>query len=74
MRKHCINNCEHNLVHHFARVLDNLWRYDQYIKDANACKHAECAELWAKVSAADAKIAKLLRDAVEKSAKAGKLK
>jgi len=74
MRKHCINDCEHNLVHHFARVLDNLWRYDQYIKDATKCKHAQCAALWKKISAMDAKQARLLRDALEAVAKAGKLK
>ena len=74
MRKHCINDCEHNIVHHFARVLDDLWRYDQYVKDANKCGHRECAALWKKIADVDAKQAKMLRDSLEKLAKAGKLK
>lgn len=74
MRKHCINNCEHNMVHHFARVLDDLWRYDQYIKDARACKHKDCEALWLEISKMDAQQAKILRAALEKSAKAGKLR
>lgn len=74
MRKHCISNCEHNLIHHFARVLDDLWRYDQYIKDANKCKHKDCVAVWKKIAAIDAKQAKLLRNTIEKLAKSGKLK
>ena len=74
MRKHCINNCEHNLVHHFARVLDDLWRYDQYVKDASKNGHKDCAALWKKISAMDAKQAEMLRRALENAVKAGKLK
>jgi hypothetical protein len=55
-------------------VLDDLWRYDQYVKDANKCGHKECAALWKKIADMDAKQAKMLRDAVERVAKAGKLK
>lgn len=74
MRKHCINDCEHNLVHHFARVLDDLWRYDQYVKDATKCRHKECAALWKRIAEMDARQAALLRVALEKVAKSGKLK
>lgn len=74
MRKHCIKNCEHNLVHHFARVLDDLWRYDQYIADAKKGGHKECVAMWKKISEADCQQAEMLRKAIIKAAKSGQLK
>lgn len=61
-------------MHHLARVLDDLWRYDQYIKDAKKDKHPECAKLWQEIAKTDAKQAEKLRVLVNKKAKAGMFK
>ncbi len=74
MKKHCVSDCCHNLVHHMARVLDDLWRYDQYIKDAKKGKHKQCEKMWRDVAKADAKQLEMLRKMVVAKAKAGKFK
>jgi hypothetical protein len=39
----CANH-DHDLVHELSKMLDAVWRYDQYI--ANAEGHPEVQELW----------------------------
>jgi len=39
-----IENHDHDLVQDLSKRLDALWRYDQYI--ANADGHAELQKLW----------------------------
>ena len=38
---------DHDLVHELSRRLDGVWRYDQYI--ANAESHAELQKFWRSV-------------------------
>lgn len=71
MKEYCIPDCAHNVVHHLSRVLDDLWRYDQYLKDA--CGD-ECKSLWKKIADLDNQKKQLLADVIEKKAKEGALK
>lgn len=44
------SGCEnhvHDLIHELSRRLDGLWRYDQYI--SNADEHQELQEFWRQV-------------------------
>lgn len=40
---------DHDLVHELSRGLDGIWRYDQYI--ANAESHADLQKFWREVKA-----------------------
>lgn len=70
MRKYCISDCAHNVIHALSRVLDSLWRYDQYVKDA--CSN-DCRELWKKIAELDRRKKNLLVAALEKKAGKGRL-
>ena len=54
-----------------ARVLDDLWRYDQYIKDAKKGKHKECVKLWEQISKQDSKQVAQMRKLIAAKVKAG---
>ena len=41
-----MRNCNHNTVHELNAVLDAVWRYEQYIKDAEQDGHPLCVNLW----------------------------
>lgn len=42
-----IEDHDHDLVHDLSKRLDSLWRYDQYI--ANAEGHKELEEFWKEI-------------------------
>ncbi|HUE73360.1 MAG TPA: hypothetical protein VMP01_20955 [Pirellulaceae bacterium] len=46
-------NHDHDLVHELSRRLDCLWRYDQYI--ANAEEQADLQKFWREVKAQENK-------------------
>ncbi|GAA4440206.1 hypothetical protein GCM10023155_44740 [Bremerella cremea] len=46
--KGCTNH-DHDIIHELSRRLDALWRYDQYIVNANGLSEVE--EFWIKVKA-----------------------
>jgi hypothetical protein len=74
MKKHCIPDCEHDIVHHLSRVTDDLWRFDQYIKDAKKCGHHEFASMWEKIAEMDAKQLAMLQKALKQAVNEGKMK
>ena len=39
-----MENHDHDLIHELSRRLDSLWRYDQYVANANG--RAELVEFW----------------------------
>ncbi|MEM4240031.1 MAG: hypothetical protein QXM31_00645 [Candidatus Woesearchaeota archaeon] len=73
MKKYCIPDCEHNIMHHLVRITDDLWRFDQYIKDAKKCGHHEFASMWKKIADMDKKQLELLKKALKKAVNEGKL-
>lgn len=58
---------DHDLVHELSKRLDALWRYDQYI--ANAEGHDELQKFWRDMKAQEVKnvkrIKQLLADEIE---------
>jgi hypothetical protein len=71
MKKYCVSNCSHNVIHALSHVLDALWRYDAYVKDS--CDN-DCRVLWKKLSELDRKKKELLVAVLEKKAKKGELR
>ena len=74
MKEKCMTNCNHNLVHHLSTRLDGLWRYEQFIKDAEAEGDAVCADMWRKFSEQDEQQIKELQNLIIEKSKTGKFK
>ncbi|PHR94545.1 MAG: hypothetical protein COA78_32135 [Blastopirellula sp.] len=59
---------DHDLVHEMSRRLDAMWRYDQYI--ANADGHSELQDFWREVKSQETgniqKIKELMQQEIEK--------
>lgn len=60
---------DHDLVHELSRRLDGIWRYDQYI--ANAENQADLQEFWQEVKAQERanidELKKLIAEHVQKN-------
>ena len=60
-------NHDHDLIHELSRRLDGVWRYDQYV--ANADGQADLQKFWRDVKAQELKnieqLKKLLADHVQ---------
>lgn len=60
---------DHDLVHELSRRLDMLWRYDQYI--ANADERPPLKQFWVDVKAQEQKnitrLKKLIKEEIEKN-------
>lgn len=39
-----LENYNHDLIHQLSETLDSLWRYEEYMKNAQQCQH--CQEVW----------------------------
>lgn len=57
----CANH-DHDLVHELSRRLDALWRYDQYI--ANADGHDNPKQFWSDVKSQEQENIKRLRELI----------
>lgn len=59
---------DHDLVHEMSRRLDAMWRYDQYI--ANADGHSELQDFWREVKSQETgniqRIKELMQQEIEK--------
>jgi hypothetical protein len=66
---HGCSDHDHDVVHELSRRLDSLWRYDQYI--ANADGHAELQMFWREIKAQEktnvAQLKKLLAEHIKNS-------
>jgi len=62
-----IANHDHDLIHELSKRLDSIWRYDQYI--ANAEGKEQVREFWQQVKEQDQRIVeqlkKLVKDEIE---------
>jgi hypothetical protein len=58
---------DHDLVHELSRRLDALWRYDQYI--ANAQDHAFLQEFWRTLKYQDQENVKQLKELIAQEIK-----
>ena len=66
-KTHGCENHDHDVIHELSRRLDGVWRYDQYI--ANAEGQAQLQDFWRNVKAQELKnieqLKKLLADHVQ---------
>lgn len=60
---------DHDLVHELSRRLDSLWRYDQYI--ANADWRDEISQFWQDMKAQEMQNIKRLKELVAKEVENG---
>lgn len=60
-----MKNYNHDLVQQLSEKLDSIWRYNDYIKNAESdgCNH--CVELWKQLKAQDEKLVGMIRDEVK---------
>lgn len=50
-----VSNSVHDLVHDFSNRLDALWRYDQYIANAEEAGKKEEKKLWSDLKRSEVK-------------------
>jgi len=54
----------HDLVHQLSENADSIWRYDEYIKNAQGCQY--CTSLWAKLKAMDTEGENMLLEEIKR--------
>jgi hypothetical protein len=59
-----IANHDHDLIHEMSKRLDGVWRYDQYI--ANAEGNADLQNLWKELKRQDQQNVDRLKDLIRK--------
>lgn len=62
-----MKNHNHDLVHHLSETIDSLWRYGEYIKNAQGCEH--CTSLWGKLKETDEEVEKMLLEEINRHIK-----
>lgn len=62
-------NHDHDLIHHLSQRLDALWRYDQYI--ANAEGKPEIQEFWRELKRQDTENIQKLKEMVGREIQQG---
>lgn len=65
-----MHNFNHDLIQALSVKLDSLWRYDEYIKNAEGCDH--CTNIWKELKEADLKAADKLREEIANHIQEGK--
>jgi len=64
-----IANHDHDLIHEMSKRLDGVWRYDQYI--ANAEGNADLQNLWKEFKRQDQQNVERLKDLIRQEIKKG---
>lgn len=59
-----MKNHNHDLVHQLSENADSIWRYDEYIKNAEGCEH--CLAVWSKLKAMNMEIENALIEEVKR--------
>lgn len=67
-----MKNCNHDLIQQLSECMDSLWRYDEYIKNAQEKGCGKCVELWQKMKELTKEQIKLLKQYLEECIKEGK--
>lgn len=60
---------DHDMIHELSKRLDALWRYDQYI--ANADGHAELQNFWRELKKQETKNTTKLKDLIKQEIEQG---
>jgi hypothetical protein len=64
-----MKNNNHDLIHHLSEMLDSIWRFEEYKRNAKGCKN--CQKLWEELKQEYQKWEKRLVGELEKHFKAG---
>jgi hypothetical protein len=64
-----MKNHNHDLVHQLSELLDSIWRFEEYKKNAAEC--ADCQKLWDEMKAAYQEWEKRLVSEIERHIKRG---
>lgn len=59
-----IRNHDHDLIHELSIRLDGVWRYDQYIANAEEEGSPHVKQLWEDIKAQDVKIVERLKESI----------
>ncbi len=59
-----ISNHDHDLIHELSVRLDAIWRYDQYIANAETEKAEEAKTLWDEIKHQDLKTVERLKELI----------
>ncbi len=60
-----MKNSNHDLVQELSEKLDSVWRYDDYIKNAEADGCSHCVDIWKQLKEEDEKLVAILRDEIK---------
>lgn len=64
-----MKNINHDLIHQLSETLDSIWRYQDYLKNAQGCE--QCVKLWERMRAMDEEQAELLAKEIKRHAGEG---
>lgn len=59
-----IRNHDHDVIHELSVRLDSVWRYDQYIANADREQAPQVKELWEDLKTQDMKVIERLKDLI----------
>ncbi len=59
-----MKNHNHDLIHQLSENADSIWRYDEYIKNAEGCQY--CASMWSKLKEMDMEAEKMLIEEIRR--------
>ncbi len=59
-----MQNHNHDLVHHLSETLDSIWRYDEYVKNAES--YPSCTAIWQTLKEADQKHEQILLEEIKR--------
>ena len=59
-----MKNHNHDLVHQLSENADSIWRYDEYLKNAEGCQN--CTNLWSKLKTINTEIESMLTEEIKK--------
>lgn len=65
-----MTNNTHDLIHQLSEKLDSLWRYKEYIKNAEEC--AECKKLWEECLKRDTEMVEMIKEEIKRHVDSGK--
>ncbi|MDP1629543.1 MAG: hypothetical protein Q8L57_02890 [bacterium] len=59
-----MKNHNHDLVHQLSENADSIWRFDEYIKNAESCP--TCAAMWQTLKEASQKLEQILLEEIKR--------
>ncbi len=62
-----VSNHAHDLIHDLNKRLDAVWRYDQYVTNAEKANEEEIAQLWKEAKQQDMELIERMRTLLKKS-------